>query len=117
MGPNLGMAKSSSLESLHNIVAHTIKRNPGVVKGDGVIGGRRAAVINHTLTRPVSTHSPVQSQYQYMCTERCFHSVSLSLTVPTFPADRRTRDNAVISFTKNPAKKAQKRSIFKKVFK
>ena len=34
VGPNLGMVKSSSLESLHNIVAHTIKRDVGPKVGE-----------------------------------------------------------------------------------
>lgn len=34
VGPNLGMVKSSSLESLHNIVAHTIKRDVGPGAGE-----------------------------------------------------------------------------------
>ena len=57
------MAKSSSLESLHNIVAHTIKRDVGGVKSEGVRdvrGGIRPAVIDHSISQPIT--SPVQSK-------------------------------------------------------
>ena len=45
------MVKSSSLESLHNMVAHKIKRE---VSGVGVqgVGLRRPAAIDHSLSHP-----------------------------------------------------------------
>ena len=40
LGPSLGMVKSSSLESLHNVMHHTIKREALVEDGSDLLNRR-----------------------------------------------------------------------------
>ena len=51
VGPNLGMVKSSSLESLHNIVAHTIKRDISSAAGAGRSSRESANSFRTTVDR------------------------------------------------------------------
>ena len=49
------MVKSSSLESLHNIVSHSIKRDVVGGKGAGMRGMARAPPISPSLSHPVTS--------------------------------------------------------------
>lgn len=65
MGPNLGMVKSSSLESLHNIVSHTIKRDVG--PGVGELRTRETRnsfrrAVDHSLKDGASTQREVDGE-------------------------------------------------------
>ena len=61
VGPSLGMVKSSSLESLHNIVAHTIKRDMGTGgRGEGSSSFRRP--VDHSVSQPASTQRGIDSK-------------------------------------------------------
>ena len=62
LGPNLGMVKSSSLESLHNMVSHSIIKREGV----GLRGVARAPPIASSLRRPIAPRSGVVPS-EYVC--------------------------------------------------
>ena len=61
VGPSLGMVKSSSLESLHNIVAHTIKRDMETGgRGEGSSSFRRP--VDHSMSQPAPTQRGIDSK-------------------------------------------------------
>ena len=54
VGPSLGLVKSSSLESLHNVMHHHIIRD---IVDDGVAGGTRRGPHRNSFKRTAMDHS------------------------------------------------------------
>jgi hypothetical protein len=82
LGPNLGMVKSSSLESLHNMVSHSIIKREGV----GLRGVARAPPITSSLRRPIDPRSGV-------------------VPIPTFPGSPTSKKSQKKSIFKKVFKK------------
>jgi len=94
------MVKSSSLESLHNVMQHGIKREALVEDGSELLNRRTRNSFRRAVDRSYDSaqHRGVDVPF----------GMEGSMTVP-----------AVISFTKSPVAKKQprKKGFFKRVFK